>query len=162
MRCSRCGNLDDKVIDSRMSKDGCAIRRRRECLDCGNRFTTYEEIERSDLRIMKRDGRREPFDKKKLLGSIVKACEKRAVGIEQMEHVVEKIVSELQHDNVREVPSSVIGSKLMTRLQDLDPVAYVRYASVYRAFQDVGEFLDEIESLERRPVRDTRQQELFK
>lgn len=162
MRCPKCGSLDDKVIDSRLSKDGGSIRRRRECLACEARFTTYEEIERIELRAIKRDGRHEPFDRHKLLNSISKACEKRPIGIEAMEKAVADIVAELEATQRREIPTRAIGAKVMERLHALDPVAYVRYASVYRQFQEIGDFIDEIQSFERRGVRTPAQPELFK
>jgi transcriptional repressor NrdR len=161
MQCVQCGSLDDKVIDSRMSKDGSAIRRRRECNACANRFTTYEHLERTDLRVIKRDGVREDFQRAKLLDGIAKACEKRPVSIEVIEQAAEEIISQLYSQNVREIPSRMIGPLVMKKLQEIDPVAYVRYASVYRQFKDVGEFIHEIESLERLPVRDPAQEELF-
>ena len=161
MRCTKCGDLEDKVIDSRSSKDGCAIRRRRECLKCGHRYTTYEQIERHDLRVVKRNEARQPFAREKLLGSFIKACEKRPVSIEILEQATDDVINDLQSENLREIPSNLIGAKVMKKLESIDPVAYVRYASVYRRFQDVGEFLDEIESLERRPLIDTAQQDLF-
>jgi transcriptional repressor NrdR len=154
--------LEDKVIDSRASKDGLTIRRRRECVACEFRFTTYEQIERAELRVIKRDGRGEPFDRHKLLGGLKKACEKRPVSIEAIEAAVEAILHDLETDYDREVPSRVIGAKVMERLHEIDEVAYVRYASVYRHFQDVGEFINEIQSLERRPKKDTLQEELFR
>lgn len=162
MHCSKCGSLEDKVIDSRLSKDGRSIRRRRECVTCGHRFTTYEEIERADLRVVKRDGRSEPLSKQKLLGGMIKACEKRPVSVEVLEKSAEEIVQELETEFRREIPSNVIGAKVMDKLHQLDEVAYVRYASVYRHFQDIGEFLEEIQSLERRPKRSVSQPELFK
>jgi transcriptional repressor NrdR len=162
MYCSKCGGIEDKVIDSRLSKDGRAIRRRRECVGCGHRFTTYEEIERNDLRVVKRDGRSEPLSRQKLLGGMIKACEKRPVSIEALEKASESIVQELEAEFRREIPSSVIGAKVMDRLHHLDEVAYVRYASVYRHFQDIGEFIDEIQQLERRPRKSALQPELFK
>jgi transcriptional repressor NrdR len=162
MYCSKCGSLEDKVIDSRLSKEGRAIRRRRECVDCRNRFTTYEEIERADLRVTKRDGRSEPLSKQKLLGGMIKACEKRPISVEVLEKAAEEIVSELEAEFRREIPSHVIGAKVMERLHQFDKVAYVRYASVYRDFQDIGEFLEEIQSLERRQKRSALQPELFK
>lgn len=161
MRCSKCGDLEDKVIDSRSSKDGCAIRRRRECLNCGHRFTTYEQIERNDLRVVKRNEARQPFDRVKLLESFIKACEKRPVGIDLLEQATDDVINDLQSENLREIPSNLIGARVMKKLESIDPVAYVRYASVYRRFQDVGEFLDEIESLERRPLIDAAHQDLF-
>ena len=162
MYCSKCGSLEDKVIDSRLSKDGRAIRRRRECVSCAHRFTTYEEIERADLRVVKRDGRSEPFDRHKLLNGMLKACEKRAVTRATLEKAVEEIGQELEQDYSREVPSHLLGGKVMEKLHQLDEVAYVRYASVYRHFQDIGEFIHEIESLARRPARSALQPELFK
>lgn len=161
MRCSKCGDLEDKVIDSRSSKDGCAIRRRRECLNCGHRYTTYEQIERNDLRVVKRDDARQPFDREKLLGSFIKACEKRPVSIDLLEQATDDVINDLQSENLREIPTNLIGAKVMKKLETIDPIAYVRYASVYRRFQDVGEFLDEIESLERRPLIDAAHQDLF-
>lgn len=162
MYCSKCGEIDDKVIDSRLSKDGKAIRRRRECIGCGHRFTTYEEIERNDLRVAKRDGRSEPLSKQKLLAGLIKACEKRPVSVETLEQAADEILLELENEFHREVPSHVIGAKVMQRLHALDEVAYVRYASVYRSFQDIGEFIEEIQSLERRPRPSKQQPELFK
>jgi transcriptional repressor NrdR len=162
MYCSKCGEIDDKVIDSRLSKDGKAIRRRRECIGCGHRFTTYEEIERNDLRVAKRDGRSEPLSKQKLLAGLIKACEKRPVSVEVLEQAADEILLELENEFHREVPSQVIGAKVMQRLHALDEVAYVRYASVYRSFQDIGEFIEEIQQLERRPRVSKLQPELFK
>ncbi len=162
MYCSKCGNLEDKVIDSRLSKDGRSIRRRRECVGCAQRFTTYEEIERADLRVLKRDGRSEPFDRHKLLSGMLKACEKRPVTRESLEKAAADIIQSLEQDFARELPSHIVGAKVMDALYELDGVAYVRYASVYRSFQDIGEFIDEIQSLERRPKRSALQSELFK
>ena len=162
MYCSKCGKLEDKVIDSRLSKDGRSIRRRRECLGCETRFTTYEEVERSELRVAKRDGRSEPFDKEKLLAGMVKACEKRPVGMAALEKVADEMMNELHMEFRREVPSNVIGAKVMSALHEIDPVAYVRYASVYRHFQDIGEFIDEIQKLDRQPRKNAKQPELFK
>jgi len=161
MRCPKCGFLEDKVIDSRQSKDGLSIRRRRVCLGCEHRFTTYEEIERADLRVIKRDGRHEPFDRHKLSSGMIKACEKRPVSLSTVEQGVEEIIAELEGEHGREVSSQVVGSLVMGKLHDIDPVAYVRYASVYRRFEDIGEFIDEIQSLEKRPRRDAQQTELF-
>jgi transcriptional repressor NrdR len=162
MYCTKCGSLEDKVIDSRLSKDGRSIRRRRECLQCSQRFTTYEEVERSELRVAKRDGRSEPFDKEKLLGGMLKACEKRPVGVEALEKVADEIMHDLQMEFRREVPSHVIGAKVMAALHEIDEVAYVRYASVYRHFQDIGEFIHEIQKLGREPRKSAGQPELFK
>ncbi len=162
MHCSKCGSLDDKVIDSRLSKDGRSIRRRRECVQCEHRFTTYEELERVDLRVKKRDERTEPFDRQKLLGGMLKACEKRPVSVETLENAAEEIVRDLEQSFVREVSSQDLGSRVMDALHQLDGVAYVRYASIYRSFQDIGEFIEEIQSLGRRHKRSTLQPELFK
>lgn len=161
MRCLKCNSLSDKVIDSRSSKDGLAIRRRRECLDCGNRYTTYEQVERHDFRVVKRTQIREEFDRAKLLSSLVKSCEKRKVSIETLELATDEIMSELHQSKMREVPTKAIGPLVMSKLKDIDPVAYVRYASVYRRFKDVGEFLEEIESLEQLMPDKSTQPELF-
>lgn len=161
MRCIKCHNLEDKVIDSRLAKDGFSIRRRRECLRCGHRFTTYEQVERRDVLVVKRDGTREPFKREKLLGGLIKACEKRPVSLEMLENVVEEIVNDLAADNLREIPTRIIGPKVMAQLQQIDPVAFVRYASVYRQFQDVGEFSEVIESLENSPMANLLQPDLF-
>lgn len=161
MRCLKCNSLEDKVIDSRMSKDGVSIRRRRECLDCGYRFTTYEQLERNDLRVVKRDGTREHFKRSKLLAGVVKACEKRPVSIDVMETAVDEVINELAAQNLREIPSKIIGPLVMAKLQEIDSVAFVRYASVYRQFQDVGEFLEEIASMEKEPTGADQQPELF-
>jgi len=161
MYCSKCGEIDDKVIDSRLSKDGKAIRRRRECIGCAHRFTTYEEIERNDLRVAKRDGRSEPLSKQKLLTGFIKACEKRRVSLDELENAVDEIMNEVTADNLREIPTRIIGPKVMAHLQRIDPVAFVRYASVYRQFQDVGEFSEVIESLENTPMANLLQPDLF-
>lgn len=162
MRCPKCGSLDDKVIDSRLSKDGASIRRRRECLDCETRYTTYEEIEHIELRAIKRDGRHEPLDRHKLLTSIVKACEKRPISMEVIERAVEEILHELEAEQKREIPTRTIGAKVMEKLHAMDPIAYVRYASIYREFQEIGDFIEEIQSYEKRNIRTTAQPELFK
>jgi transcriptional repressor NrdR len=162
MRCPKCGSLEDKVIDSRVSKDGGSIRRRRECLECETRFTTYEELERLELRVIKRDGRHEPLDRQKLLGSLAKACEKRPIGLEEMEDAVKDIIQELETSQEREVPARTIGARVMEKLHALDPVAYVRYASVYRQFQEIGDFIEEIQSFEKRGGKTPAQPELFK
>ena len=162
MICPKCGTMEDKVVDSRLSKNGRSIRRRRECIACEHRFTTYEEVERVELRVLKSDGSSEPFDKRKILAGMAKACERRPVTMEQLEKAVEEIIQELDALSLREIPSTVVGSKAMEHIHALDEVAYVRYASVYRRFQDVGEFIDEIQSLEHRQKRTTLQQELFK
>ncbi|MBV8969675.1 MAG: transcriptional repressor NrdR [Verrucomicrobia bacterium] len=161
MRCPKCSNLEGRVIDSRAAKSGSAIRRRRECLACAHRFTTYEEIERRDLRVLKRDGRPEPFDRQKLLNGMMKACEKRPVTFDALERAAEEIIQELEQTFDHEVPSREIGIRVMDRLHALDEVAYIRYASVYRQFQDIGEFINEIESLGRKLKRSAQQPELF-
>lgn len=161
MRCLKCNSLEDKVIDSRIAKDGFSIRRRRECLGCGFRFTTYEQVERRDILVIKRDGTREPFKREKLLGGLIKACEKRPVSLETLENALDAIVNELSAENMKEIPSRMIGPKVMEKLQGIDPVAFVRYASVYRQFQDVGEFSDVIQSLENASLDDLHQPDLF-
>ncbi len=162
MRCPKCGAIEDKVIDSRLSKDGASIRRRRECIGCNHRFTTYEEIERTDMRVVKRDGRIEPFDRHKLQSGMLKACEKRPVGVEMLDQAANEIIQDLENNYGREIPSQVIGTRVMEKLHNIDEVAYVRYASIYRQFQDIGEFIDEIQLLAKRPKRSTLQPELFK
>ncbi len=161
MRCPKCSSLEDKVIDSRLSKEGSSIRRRRECLDCDTRFTTYEEIERVELRVLKRDGRHEPFDRHKLLNSFLKACEKRPISIDVIERSAEAILSEFEAAQKREVDTRQVGLRVMQKLHGLDPVAYVRYASVYREFQEIGDFIDEIQSFEQRSVKIPDQPDLF-
>src|SRR5712692_1686994 len=160
MRCPKCGSRDDKVIDSRQSRDSSSIRRRRECLSCGYRFTTYEEIERSDLRVVKRDRTHEPFDRRKLAGSIAKAFEKRSTSLVTLEQVVDEIVHDLETGG-REVQSADIGAKVLEKLRGIDEVAYLRYASVHRRFEDVDQFVDAIQALCRRVRPDTKQRELF-
>ena len=162
MRCPKCGSVEDKVVDSREAKDGTSIRRRRECQTCNHRFTTYEHLEHEEVRVIKSSGARQPFDREKLLAGIKKACEKRPVGIEVMEKVVSDIMSDIETEAQREVSSRWLGAKVMLHLERVDHVAYVRYASVYREFQDVGEFIEEINSLGARVPRDPSQQELFR
>jgi transcriptional repressor NrdR len=163
MRCPKCGSSQDRVIDSREAREGYAIRRRRECLRCTFRFTTYEEVEREELRVVKRNGAREAFNREKLFGGLRKACEKRPVKMEDLERSVDEIATELEEEGYREIPSSVIGAKVMRRLEAIDHVAYVRYASVYRQFEDVGEFINEIKSLGTRNFDDEDdQQQLFR
>ena len=147
MKCPFCTNLEDKVIDSRISKDGASIRRRRECLACKRRYTTHERIEETLPSIIKKDGRREPFDRTKILMGIKKACEKRPISIEAIEESVEKIERELQEHGSKEIKSSEIGERIMQELHDLDDVAYVRFASVYRSFKDISEFMAEVRAL---------------
>jgi transcriptional repressor NrdR len=147
MRCPKCQARDDKVIDSRAIKDETVIRRRRECLVCENRFTTYEEIERDDLRVLKRDGRSVAFDRRKLIGGLDKACEKRPVSREAIEKTVNDMIDELTKKYGDEIPTTAIGEKIMQHLRRLDEVAYVRFASVYRKFRDIREFVNEVQSL---------------
>jgi transcriptional repressor NrdR len=160
MRCPKCGSRDDKVIDSRQSRDSSSIRRRRECLKCGYRFTTYEEIERSDLRVVKRDRTHEPFDRRKLASSIAKAFEKRSTSLLTLEQLVDDIVHELETSG-REVSSSAIGGKVLEKLRSIDEVAYLRYASVHQRFQDVDQFVDAVQALGRRVKPNALQRELF-
>jgi transcriptional repressor NrdR len=148
MRCPKCGCQDDKVIDSRASREGATIRRRRECIACAHRFTTYEEIERDELMVVKRDGRREEFSREKLLSGLKKAFQKRPVGPEVIEDLLEKIVTEISDKYEREVPGSVIGERVMEGLREIDEVAYVRFASVYRRFQEATDFVQEVKKLE--------------
>src|SRR5437763_11338831 len=161
MRCPKCGSRDDKVIDSRQSRDSSSIRRRRECLKCRYRFTTYEEVERSDLRVVKRDRRtHEPFDRRKLAASIAKAFEKRSTSLLTLEQMVDEVVHELETSG-REVDSAQIGAKVLEKLRDIDEVAYLRYASVHRRFEDVDEFVDAIHALGKAAKTDSKQRELF-
>lgn len=147
MLCPKCRHTDDKVIDSRASRDGALIRRRRECLQCAHRFTTYEEAEREELFVVKRDGRREKLDRRKLMSGMQKACEKRPVSPDQIERAAEEIVELLGNKYDREVPASAIGEAVMEQLRKLDEVAYVRFASVYRQFRDINEFVHTIQEL---------------
>ena len=147
MRCPFCSNLDNKVIDSRLSKDGDIIRRRRECLGCHRRFTTYERVEMVFPSVVKKDGRREPFDRTKIFNGIKKACEKRPVSIDVIENVVNEIEREFQGSGEKEIKCSDIGQRIMKALHDLDAVAYVRFASVYRQFKDVSDFMVEVREL---------------
>jgi transcriptional repressor NrdR len=162
MKCPFCNHLEDKVVDSRESKEGDAIRRRRECLKCERRFTTYERIDEVPYMVIKKDGRREKFDRQKVLNGLLHACEKRPVSSEILEAMAEDIQQAIELEFRREVPSHVIGAKVMAALHELDEVAYVRYASVYRHFQDIGEFIHEIQKLEKQPKKGGPQQELFK
>jgi transcriptional repressor NrdR len=150
MRCPKCGCQDDKVIDSRASREGATIRRRRQCIKCGYRFTTYEEVEREGLMVLKRDGRREEFSKEKLLVGIKKACQKRPISPKVTEDLVDRIVDELTGKYDQEVPAEVIGKLVMEGLRGIDEVAYVRFASVYRRFQEATDFVHEVKKLEAR------------
>ena len=147
MKCPFCGSLDNRVIDSRLSKDNTAIRRRRECLHCGRRFTTYEYVEEIQLMVIKKDGRREPFNRQKILEGIKKACQKRPISIEQMEEFVSELEHQYQEAGLKEIPASDIGEKVMAKLHQWDKVAYVRFASVYRDFKDINEFMRELEEI---------------
>jgi transcriptional repressor NrdR len=147
MKCPYCENEDSKVIDSRHTEDGRAIRRRRECEKCGRRFTTYEKIEEMILMVIKKDGSRQAFDRNKLLNGIIRACEKRPVSIAEMEKIVDDIERGLNNTMEKEVDSKLIGELVMEKLKDIDEVAYVRFASVYRQFTDVNTFVKEVESL---------------
>ena len=147
MRCPKCTSIEDKVIDSRISREGTTIRRRRECLECGHRYTTTETVVREDLMVVKRDGRREPFDREKLVRAIRAACHKRPVDLEQITMTAEDIVDQLEARFEKEIPSSAIGEACMQRLRSIDKVAYVRFASVYKEFRDVSEFMDELNRL---------------
>jgi transcriptional repressor NrdR len=146
MKCPFCANGENKVIDSRLSKDNSAIRRRRECLGCGKRFTTYEFVEEMLPTVVKKDGRREPFDRSKILVGIKKACEKRPISMDTIEKIVESVEKACQELPEKEITSSTIGRHVMKELHNLDGVAYVRFASVYRQFRDVSEFLDELKN----------------
>jgi len=150
MRCPFCGQVEDRVVDSREAQEGQVTRRRRECLSCKGRFTTYERIEEILPQVVKKDGRREPFDRRKIVEGVVTACEKRPVSAEQVEALVAGVERELADLGEREIRTSVIGESVMRRLRSLDEVAYVRFASVYRAFRDVGEFMTELERLARK------------
>lgn len=147
MKCPFCGNLDDKVIDSRVSKDGDVIRRRRECLKCEKRFTSYERIEDILPVVVKKDGRREPFERQKILNGLQKACEKRPIPYDTLEGVVDKIEKGIFALGEKEVRSTLIGEQIMENLKMLDKIAYVRFASVYREFEDINEFMDEVKTL---------------
>ncbi len=152
MRCIRCSSTDDKVIDSRISRDGSVIRRRRECLECGYRFTTAEEILHEDLVVIKRDGSGEDFDREKLLGGLRKACEKRPVDPEQLNMIVSDVMAVLESKHGSEIPSQAIGEIVMEKLKPIDKVAYVRFASVYKDFHDITDFAEELRKMEDNPV----------
>ena len=147
MKCPFCGHSENKVIDSRISKDGKAVRRRRECLGCAKRFTTYEYVEDVLPMVVKKDGRREQFDRQKILNGIKKACEKRPISMESIDKIVENVEQACQEMQLEEISSTLIGEKIMNELKAFDGVAYVRFASVYRQFRDVGEFMSELKDL---------------
>ncbi len=150
MRCPYCGHLEDRVVDSREAQDGQATRRRRECLGCTRRFTTYERIEEVLPQVVKKDGRREPFDRAKIVEGVAIACQKRPVSAEEIQALVTAVERSLQELGEKEIRTSAIGEAVMARLRELDEVAYVRFASVYRAFRDVGEFMTELAGLAKR------------
>ena len=147
MKCPFCGHLGDKVVDSRESKEGEVIRRRRECLECGKRFTSYERIDEIPYMVVKKDGSRERFDRQKLIGGLLKACEKRPVSVSALERVADRVESALQDRLEKEITTEEIGAFVMNELRRLDKVAYVRFASVYRHFRDINEFMTELKDL---------------
>ena len=147
MRCPKCTSIEDKVIDSRISKEGNTIRRRRECLECGLRFTTTEMLVRDGIAVLKRDGRREDFDRYKLARAVRAACHKRPIDVEQTTMLIEDVIDAIEARFENEIPSQAIGEGVMQRLRAIDQVAYVRYASVYKEFRDVSEFMSEISAL---------------
>ncbi len=147
MRCPFCSFMEDRVVDSRISQEGRAIRRRRECLNCQRRFTTYETLERPNIQVIKKDGTREPFERQKILNGLMKACEKRPISLEKIESITDEIERYIENKNVREISTKEIGEQLMERLHELDEVAFVRFASVYRQFKDVTQFMNEVMSL---------------
>ena len=147
MKCPYCGEVDNKVIDSRLSKDASVIRRRRECIDCTRRFTTYEHIEEIPIMIIKKDGRREVFNREKVRSGIQRACEKRNISMNLIEEFIDELERDLRETGEKEIPASAIGEKIMGKLHKLDDVAYVRFASVYREFKDVNDFFAELKTL---------------
>ncbi len=147
MKCPFCAHIEDKVVDSRESKEGDVIRRRRECLSCGRRFTSYERIDQIPHLVVKKDGSRERFDRQKVMAGLLKACEKRPVAVKALEQVVDQVEAMVQENPDREVPAEQIGEVLMDRLKDLDKVAFVRFASVYRDFKDVDQFMATLKGL---------------
>ena len=151
MTCPFCGFKEDRVIDSRESKEGDVIRRRRQCLGCAKRFTSRERIEEIEYRVVKKDGNREPFQRQKLIAGLLRACEKRPVSVQELEAIADRIEADLQDRPDRELTTGEIGARLMQELKQLDQVAYVRFASVYRQFDDIGEFANELQRLEKKP-----------
>ena len=147
MKCPFCDDVEDKVVDSRMAKEGEVIRRRRECLSCKRRFTTYERVEETMPVVVKKDGRREPFDRSKIVSGLKKACEKRPISMATIEAVADRIEKRLQELGETEIVSPLVGEEVMKELSQLDQVAYVRFASVYREFKDIDQFMDEIKAL---------------
>ncbi len=149
MKCPYCGHLGDKVVDSRESKEGDVIRRRRQCLSCGKRFTSRERLEDIEYRVVKKDGNREAFQRQKLIAGLLTASEKRPVSIQQLEAIADRMEAELQERPEREMTTEEIGARLMQELKQLDQIAYVRFASVYRQFRDVGQFKREVDELQK-------------
>jgi transcriptional repressor NrdR len=149
MKCPFCAHLEDKVVDSRESKDGDSIRRRRECIECGKRFTSYERIDEIPYMVVKKDGKREGFDRNKIMAGLLRACEKRPISAPQLESIVDSVEKYVQESLERERPTSDVGKIIMHRLKELDKVAYVRFASVYLEFEDVSEFMNELKDLVR-------------
>ena len=147
MKCPYCGFSESKVIDSRPAEEGASIRRRRECLSCAKRFTTYETVESLPMVVVKKDGSRQSFDRRKVLGGMIRACEKRPVPLADLERIAEEIEQDLQNSMEREIKTEAIGEKVMERLRAVDQVAYVRFASVYRQFKDINTFMDELAKL---------------
>ena len=147
MKCPYCAYLESKVVDSRPSDEGASIRRRRECLSCGKRFTTYETVESLPMVVVKKDGSRQSFDRRKVLGGMIRACEKRPVPLAELEKIAEEIEQDLQNSMEREISTEAIGEKVMERLRNVDQVAYVRFASVYRQFKDIDTFMTELNKL---------------
>lgn len=147
MKCPYCGSLEEKVVDSREGKDGVVVRRRRQCQQCLRRFTTYERIEEIHFMVVKKDGRREPFNRQKIMAGLLKATQKRPVSVAQLEKIVDEIEARLAEKVEREMPAAEIGELIMERLHEIDEVAYVRFASVYRQFKDVSQFVDEVKGL---------------
>jgi transcriptional repressor NrdR len=160
MRCAFCGQLDTRVIDSRLTEDGLQVRRRRECPDCGARFSTFETADLKLPMIIKRDGRREPFHEPKLRGGVERAFEKRKVGLIEIDHIIDVVIKKLRTAGEREVPAHQLGGWVMAELKNMDQVAYVRFASVYRRFEDVAAFREEIEKLERDLPKELRDRQL--
>jgi transcriptional repressor NrdR len=155
MKCPFCGFLEDKVVDSRESKDGGSIRRRRECLSCNRRFTSYEKIDEIPYMVVKKDGRREPFERNKILSGLFRACEKRPISTAQLEKIVDEVEKQVQDTAERELATTEIGKIIMQKLKELDKVAYVRFASVYLEFEDVSEFMSELKFLVKARDRQT-------
>lgn len=147
MRCPYCSNIESKVVDSRPSEDGCTIRRRRECIECHRRFTTYESVERLPMVVIKKDGSRQAFDRNKLVNSMLRACEKRSISLSTLEHIAQEIEQSLQSDMEQEISSARVGELVMEQLKHVDEVAYIRFASVYRQFKDINSFMAELNTL---------------